>query len=395
MSNHFEVLIIGAGTGGLTVASQLLNAEPDLNVGILDPSDTHYYQPIWTLVGGGVFDREFSAKPQAEVIPDGATWVKEAVSEFQPEKNSVTTSEGNTYTYDFMVVAAGIQLDWDKIDGIKGNLGKNGIVSNYTYESVEKTWENLKDFDGKRLIFTMPSGPIKCAGAPQKIMWLADHWLRKQGKRNNAEILFASAGGAIFGVTKYKRALEALIRQRDIKTLFQNELVAIDADKKVATFKHMETGEETKEEYDMIHVVPPQSAPDFIKNSPLSNDVGWVDVDKHTTQSTKFKNVFSVGDCSSMPNSKTGAAIRKQAPVCVANLLAARRGEELRSQYDGYASCPLVTGYGRLILAEFDYSGQPCESFPFDQAKERYSMYALKAYGLPEMYWNGMLRGHM
>jgi sulfide:quinone oxidoreductase len=142
-------------------------------------------------------------------------------------------------------------------------------------------------------------------------------------------------------------------------------------------------------------VVPPQSAPDFIKKSELADKAGWVEVHKHTLQHARFPNVFSLGDCSSLPCSRTGAAIRKQAPVLVENLLAQRAGHKLVASYDGYASCPLVTGYGKLILAEFDYDGRPQESFPFDQSQERYSMYALKAYGLPEMYWNGMLRGRV
>ena len=395
MATHHDILIVGAGTAGITVAAQLLLKDSSLDIAIIDPSDTHYYQPIWTLVGGGVFDREFSARPQAEVIPSGATWIKDAVKTFAPDKNAITTTSGKDYTYNYLVVAAGLQLDWDKIDGLKGNMGKNGICSNYSYDTVTSTWKTLQNLNGCRAIFTMPPMPIKCAGAPQKIMWLTDHWLRKQGRRDNTEVLFNTTGGAIFGIAKYRAALEKLVEQRDIKTLFEHNLVAVDAAKKEAVFEHMTTKEQQKYAYDMLHVVPPQSSPDFIKKSPLANDAGWVDVHKYTTQHVTYKNVFSLGDCSSLPNSKTGAAIRKQAPVTVENLLAARNNRDLEASYNGYASCPLVTGYGRLILAEFDYDGQPCESFPFNQAQERYSMYALKAYGLPEMYWNGMLKGHV
>lgn len=392
---HHHILIVGAGTAGVTVAAQLLLQDASLDVAIIDPGATHYYQPIWTLVGGGVFERDISARPQADVIPSGATWIKDAVDTFDPTENGLTTASGQRYTYDYLVVAAGIQLDWDKIDGLKGNLGTHGICSNYSYDTVDSTWSALQNLDGQRAIFTMPPMPIKCAGAPQKIMWLADHWLRKQGRRDHTPVLFNSTGGSIFGIAKYREALEKLIKARQVDTLFEHNLVAVDASKQEAIFEHMTSKEHKRLDFGMLHIVPPQSAPDFIAQSPLSNDAGWVDVHKHTTQHVTFKNVFSLGDCSSLPNSKTGAAIRKQAPVTVANLLATRHAHSLKASYDGYASCPLVTGYGRLILAEFDYSGQPCESFPFNQAQERYSMYALKAYGLPEMYWNGMLKGHV
>lgn len=203
------------------------------------------------------------------------------------------------------------------------------------------------------------------------------------------------AAGAIFGVPKYRQALERVVASRDIVTQFQMDLVEIRGDAKEAVFRNMESGEETVERYDMIHVTPHQSAPEFIKTSPLASEAGWVEVDKHTTQHVRYPNVFSLGDCSSLPTSKTGAAVRKEAPVVVTNLLAQRDGNALTGHYDGYASCPLVTGRGKAILAEFGYDGAIMETFPFDQAQERYSMYALKAYGLPKLYWHGMLKGRV
>jgi len=293
------------------------------------------------------------------------------------------------------VVAAGIQLNGGEIEGLEGHMGTQGICSNYSYETVDSTWQTLKRFKGGRAVFTFPSTKIKCAGAPQKIMWLAEHHLERSGQRDGAEIVYASATAGIFGVAKYKRALQKLVDARQIVPHYRHDLVAVRPAEKKAVFRHLDEGTELVLDYDMLHVTPPQSAPDFIRNSPLADADGWVEVDKHTTQHTRYPNIFSLGDCSSLPCSKTGAAIRKEAPVTTENLLSAIAGEELTASYDGYASCPLVTGYGRLILAEFDYSGTPCETFPFDQAKERYSMYALKAYGLPEMYWNGMLRGRV
>ncbi len=395
MSNHFNVVVVGGGTAGLSVAARLRNLETPPSVAIIEPSKVHYYQPIWTLVGAGVFDKEFSERPEGDYIPSGATWIQDKVKGFDPDNKAVQLEKGEPVTYDQLVVAAGIQIDWDKIDGLVDTLGRNGVTSNYSYDTLEYTWDCIRNLKSGKALFTFPATPIKCAGAPQKIMYLAEHHFRRAGVRRNIEVKYGCAGGAIFGVPKYRAALEKIIEERDIKTAFKHNLVSIDGNKKVGTFENLETGDHVEMGFDIIHVTPPQSAPDFIKNSPLANDKGWVDVDKYTTQHVRYPDVFSLGDCSSLPTSKTGAAIRKEAPVTVENLLAHAAKRPLSAKYDGYASCPLVTGYGTVILAEFDYDGKPAETFGFDQAKERYSMYALKAYALPPMYWNAMLQGTM
>ncbi|MFO7563981.1 MAG: FAD/NAD(P)-binding oxidoreductase [Enhygromyxa sp.] len=395
MTRKHEVLIIGGGTAGLSVAARLRKASSAPDVAIIEPSTKHYYQPLWTLVGAGVFAKEVTEREQADYIPAGASWIRDKVASFDPDNNSVTTASGEIIEYEQLVVAAGIQLDWDAIEGLAGNVGKHGIVSNYAYNTVDSTWEAIRKFQGGRALFTFPNTPIKCAGAPQKIMYLAEHAFRRQGVRNKAEIVYAAPGPAIFGVPKYRAALEKVIADRKIETMFRHNLVALKPEARQAVFERVEDGERVTLDYQMIHVTPPQSSPDFIKSSKLANASGWVEVDKHTTQHVRYANVFSLGDCSSLPTSKTGAAIRKQAPVLVENLLGLRAGRPLTASYDGYASCPLITGYGTCILAEFDYDGNPTETFDFDQARERYSMYALKAYALPKIYWNGMLRGRM
>lgn len=392
-NTRHSILVIGGGTGGLAVAARLC-AQPNAPaVTVLEPSSTHDYQPLWTLVGAGVFDRSVTRRAEADYIPPGATWIRDAALDIDPVARTVTTRGGLTLGYEQLVMAPGIQLDWQKIDGLEGNLGKDGICSNYSWDTVDSTWKFLEHFEGGNAVFTFPSTPIKCAGAPQKIMYLADEHLRRRGVRQRSQIIYASAAAGIFGVKKYAAALSRIVERKGIDTRFRHDLVAVRAGKREAVFRHLDTGDEHVIGYDLLHVVPPQSAPDFVKRSPLANAAGWVEVDRSTLQHTRYPDVFALGDASSLPTSRTGAAIRKQAPVLVENLMAYRQGRPLTASYDGYASCPLVTGYGKLILAEFDYDGTPCESFPFDQAQERYSMWALKAYGLPELYWNGMLRG--
>lgn len=391
-----KVLIVGGGTGGITVAARLARAAAGLDITVLEPSEQHYYQPLWTLVGGGAARKEATVRAEADYIPAGVRWVRERAAEFRPERRQVVTDRGEVLAYDALVVAPGIQMDWGKIDGLPAALGRDGVCSNYSYETVDSTWRFIRGLREGRAIFTMPGTPVKCGGAPQKIMWLAEHHFRRAGVRDRVEVVYASAGAKIFAVAKYAQTLARLVVERGVQTRFHHDLIAVRAASREAVFRVSEAGQPAREEvlaYDLLHVTPPMSAPEFIKRSPLADAGGWVDVDKFTLQHRRHPEVFALGDASNLPTSKTGAAIRKQAPVLVANLLAQLAGRELAARYDGYTSCPLVTGYGRLVLAEFDYSGEPAETFPFDQSKERRSMYLLKKYALPQMYWHGMLRG--
>jgi sulfide:quinone oxidoreductase len=392
---HHRIVIVGGGTAGLTVAARLRRRVPDEDIAIIEPSRKHYYQPLWTLVGAGVFPKEASERDEANYIPNGTRWYLDAVEEFRPDENCVLTRDGKRIGYDFLVVAPGLQIDWDKITGLPETIGRDGVCSNYDYRYVDSTWECIRNFPGGNAIFTMPNTPVKCGGAPQKIMYLADDYFRKSGVRDRAQVIYASASSSIFSVAKYAKTLQEVIARKGIETRFQHNLIAIRTHPNEAVFQRLDTGETVTLPFTMIHVTPPMSAPEVVKRSPLANAAGWVEVDKDTLRHIRYPNVFSLGDASSAPTSKTGAAIRKQAPVVVENLVAALRGRSPSRQYDGYTSCPLVTGYGRLVLAEFDYDLNPKETFPFDQAKERRSMYWLKVYGLPAMYWHGMLRGRM
>ena len=391
---HHDIVIVGGGTAGVTVAAQLTKGWFDnTDIAIVEPSDKHYYQPAWTLVGGGTFRKEATERSEASVIPKKATWIQDAVTEFDPEHNRLRTRDGKIVEYDYLVVGAGIQVNWDGIRGLKENIGRHGVCSNYSYETVGYTWDCLHTFKGGTALFTQPRGPIKCGGAPQKICYLAEDHFRRQGTRNDTRVVFAAPGKAIFGVQAYRDTLEKVVERKGIETMFRHNLVEVRGESREAVFEQLDSGERIVVPYDMIHVTPPMAPPDFIARSPLADDAGWVDVDKETLQHVRYANVFGLGDSSNLPTSKTGAAIRKQAPVLVKNLKALMKGNPLTARYNGYTSCPVVTGYGTVVLAEFDYNGTPDESFPFSQAKERRSMWLLKKYGLPLLYWSGMLKG--
>lgn len=396
MKNHYQILVIGGGNAGLSLSAHLLLKNNKLDIGIVEPSDKHYYQPAWTLVGGGVYNIQDTERNEIDYIPKGADWIRDACASFQPESNQVTLQSGSKITYDYLVVCPGIQLDWDKVKGLKETLGKNNVTSNYSFKYAPYTFEVIKNFKGGKALFNNPHTPIKCGGAPHKIMWLAADYFRKNGILDKADIHYYSGGTRLFGVDKYEKTLYKIVERNHIKMHFFERLEEIDGPNKRAKFVGF--GENNKDveswvDFEMFHVTPPQSAPDFIKNSPLANTAGWVDVDKSTLQHNKYKNVFSLGDASSLPTSRTGAAIRKQTPTVANNLLALISGQTMTAAYNGYASCPIVTGYGKLVLAEFDYNNIPMETFPFDQSKERWSMYQLKRQVLPRMYWNMILRG--
>lgn len=394
-THKHQIVIVGGGTAGITVAAQLQRKHQDRNfdIVIIEPSEKHYYQPMWTLVGGGIFPKEKSCRDEKDYIPQNVKWLKEKVVGFHPTDNFIELGSGDKVAYEFLIVCPGIQIDWHKIDGLTDTLGKNGVSSNYSYETVHKTWENIHSLKEGVALFTQPGMPIKCAGAPQKTLYLAEDYFRKNNLRNKVDVQFALAGPRIFGVEKYRNALEHVLERKEINPFYEHNLIAVRGESKEAIFMDLKNQKEVVKKFDMLHAVPPMSSPDFIKQSLIADKEGWVDVDKYTTQHNTFKNIFSLGDASSLPTSRTGAAIRKEAPVLVENLISYMDGKPLNAKYDGYSSCPIVTGYGSLILAEFDYDGNPVETFPFDQAQERYSMYLLKLYGLPLLYWEGMLKG--
>ena len=393
---HFQVLIIGGGNAGISTAAQLLRKKKNLQIAIIEPSEKHYYQPAWTLVGAGIFNIKRTIRDEASVMPKKVTWIKEAASSFEPEKNKVITADGNSYTYDYLVVAPGIQLNWNKVKGLEETIGKNSVTSNYSFQYAPYTYECLKNIKaGDTILFTAPATPTKCGGAPQKVMYLTADYLRRKGLLKDVTIEFVSGGSMLFGVKKYAETLQKMVDKYGITLHFKHDLIEINGEKKLATFRQMDgLGNVTvTKKYDMIHVTPPQSAPDFVTNSPLVDNKGWVDVDKFTLQHSIYKNIFSLGDVTNTPNAKTGAAVRKQVPVLIQNLFASMENKPPEAKYNGYGSCPLTVGYGKLVLAEFGYDNVVMETFPFNQAKPRWTMWLLKVFILPWLYWNKILKG--
>ena len=372
---HHQILIVGGGAAGITVAAQLKRARPSLDVAILEPCSDHYYQPGWTLVGAGVFSFEETRRAEGDLIPAGVHWIRDAVAGYDPVNNRLSTVAGATLSYGVLVVATGLKLCWDKVKGLPEALGHGGVCSNYSKDHAAYTWETIRAFKGGQAgagqagsgqagsgqagagqaVFTCPSMPIKCPGAPQKIAYLAADLFAK--KRLQARVIYATATPGIFGVPTYAAPLREVVARKGIDARYNHVLTEVRA-------------------------ASQEAAPS-----------GFVEVDKFSLQHLRHPNVFSLGDVSGLPNSKTAAAVRGQAPVLVANLLALLDGQSLAAAYDGYSCCPLITGYGTAIMAEFNYDQQPVPSFPLDPTKERWSMWWVKRRLLPSLYWNRMLTG--
>jgi len=433
MSKHHQVLIIGGGTAGIMVASQMLKKNPNADIGLLEPAETHYYQPAWTLVGANTYNYDKTARSMASVMPTGVNWIKEYADKFDPENNKVTTKEGNEFTYDYLVVCPGLRMAPELVEGLTEAMDKGIVCSNYT--NPIHTWETLKKFKGGTALFTMPTTPIKCGGAPQKIMYLAEEHFKRIGVRDKTDIVFAIPGGVIFAVKPIAKTLMTVVDKKDINVRFFHKLVKVDADKKIAwyemakdldaggcvvmsdddaktldkeiqyNYKDVKTsvdGDRFGIHFDMMHLAPPQAAPKFIADSTLSTPEGWLSVNDKTMQHTKYSNIFGLGDSAQLPTAKTGAAIRKQVPVVVANVLTMIKNNVITDKaYNGYSSCPLVTGYGKMVLAEFDYSKDfkpdpKLKNFPLmigDSSKEHWRLWILKKYLLPYLYWNKMMKG--
>lgn len=417
MKNSYQVLIIGGGTAGIMTAAQLLRSNSKLSIAVIEPADTHYYQPAWTLVGAGTYTMDKTAKAMSAVMPKGVDWIKDFAEEINAQQQWVSTKTSGKINYDFLVVAPGLVMAPELIPGLKESLDKGVVCSNYT--DPEHTYHVIKNFKGGNALFTQPTTPIKCGGAPQKIAYLAADNFRKRGISNQSKVIFATPGSVIFGVPEIKRTLMHVIDRYGMyfKPFYAPQ--SIDAENQVVTFKSVhpeenqcvvnennELGEEMhgdmtiKIPFDMLHIAPPQQAPEFIRKTDLVNEAGWLDVDINSLQHKKYHNVFGLGDVAALPTAKTGAAIRKQVPVVVENIQALLDLKQvLNKNYKGYSSCPLVTGYGKMTLAEFDYEGNFTpdpklkQMLIKDSSKEHRRLYLLKKYGLPYLYWNKMLKG--
>ncbi|ESO09357.1 hypothetical protein HELRODRAFT_73394 [Helobdella robusta] len=390
----FKLLIVGGGTGGSAIAgtfAKMLNKD----IGVIEPSADHYYQSMFTLVGGGLKTFDQTSRHTKDILNNYCSWIQDKAVTFDPSNNLVITKKGDKIKYDFLLLALGLQLNYDAVKGLQEAIdGDANVCSIYSPKYVQKVLPAVKSLKEGVALYTFPSTPVKCAGAAQKICYLSEERLFKNSLRDKVIFKYYTALPVIFPVPRYAEALDKYAEGRLIDVKKNRNLVEVRGDKKEAVFKIV--GEEDKYEvvkYSLLHVAPPMSTPSELWNTPLVDQANFVSVNPDTLQHTKYKNVFALGDCTSAPTSKTAAACASQIGVVSKNLKAAIMGQELKGKYDGYTSCPLTVSSSKVILAEFGYDGKILETFPFDQRVPRYSMFLLKVHLMPIIYWKLMVKG--
>lgn len=404
VKTNARIVIVGAGAGGMTAAAKLNKWLDGAKITLIEPRETHLYQPGWVFVGSGVKPKEYTTDHRnADLIPDGVDWVKDHVAAFEPEHNRVITVTGEKLEYDYLIVATGLQLNYDHIDGLSPELlGKNGLVSVYAGpRQAEAMWTEMQTFvsQGGQGIFTLTNTPLKCAGAPLKMAFLTWHRMQESGKLGQASFTFNSGIDKLFGVKPINDLAAGLFKDKGFEVNYNHVLKAVDAQRKQATFATAE-GDKTVA-YNFLHVVPPMSAPDVVKNSPLAWQEspyaagGWVEVDQHKLQHKRFDNVFAIGDVAGVPIGKTAASVKFQSAVACENLVSLIEGKAMAESYNGYTSCPLVTGLGEAALVEFDYSLELTPTFPLvDQSEPRWMWWAFDLYAIKPYYFQ-MLKGRI
>ncbi len=395
-TQRYDVLVVGGGAAGCAVTASLLKRDPHLRIAVVEPREQHYYQPGWTLVGAGIFDRAQTERPMGQCIPRAAQWIRSAVAAFEPDQQRVVLEDGNRLGYRTLVVCPGLSLNWDAVEGLKETLGKNGVTSNYKFELAPYTWQLVQNLRRGRALFTQPPMPIKCAGAPQKAMYLSCDWWLKQGVLSDIDVEFCSSGAVLFGVPTFVPPLMTYVERYGAQLSFNTTLTKVDGPAHKAWFKQVDAegnSQVIEKSFDFLHAVPHQQAPGFVSQSPLANADGWVEADHETLRHPRYGNIFSLGDVCAAPNAKTAAAVRKQAPVVAENVIAVLAGKGPRALYDGYGSCPLTVERGKVILAEFGYGGKLLPTFPLDPAVPRRLAWDLKVKMMPGIYFDMMLRG--
>ncbi|GAB3541482.1 FAD/NAD(P)-binding oxidoreductase [Arthrobacter tecti] len=393
-SPHHQVLIIGGGNAGISLAARLKRYRVR-GIAVVDPSEQHLYQPFFSHIAGGTAKAESAVRQQESVIPKGVTWLRDAATGIDPDTKTVALSSGRFITYEHLVICPGIQKNWDGIPGLQDALDSAHGASNYSLDLAVKAWRLLSGLRSGTAVFTMPDGPITCGGAAQKPMYLACDYWRSQGVLQDIRVVLAVPTPTVYGVEIVDEELNRKITEYGIELRCSTELESVDAGARTATLRNNVDGSSKQLQYDVLHAAPPQSAPGWIRDTGLADDNGFVAVDSSTLQHVTHSTVWSLGDAAGTANSKSGAALRQQTKVVAKNLKAVLDGHSPTQQYNGYGACPFTVSRSTVVLAEFDGARTLKPTVPGWKglAKERRLTWLVERYGFIRLYWYGILKG--
>lgn len=394
MDKHYEVLVIGGGNAGISLAARLLR-KSKLDVALIEPRSEHYFQPLFSHVAAGVAGMGEAVRSQESVMPAGARWIKDRVVDILPDEDTVVISSDERLYYKQLVVCPGLQLDFDTVPGLVEAMDGVHGSSDYDPKMVTGTWDLVRNLRSGTAVFTQPPGEAKCAGAAQKIAYMACDYWRERGVLQNIDVHLVVASPTVFGMPEVDGELNRKIAEYGITLHTGTTLQSVDAPNQAITLLGPQG--EHRLAYEFLHVVPPQSAPDWLKSTslPATGDTGgFVEVDGKTLRHLRYPNVWSLGDAAGTANSKSGGALRKQTKVVAQNLLSVTKGEDPSQHYDGYSECPFTLTRGTAFFAEFDEQYKPMKSFPVLQmAKERRWQWIVDRWIFPQIYWHLILKG--
>lgn len=392
-----KIVVAGGGSASSVFVGHLLRTgkvDP-ASVLVVEPSALNFYQPGFTMVGGGLLgDMSDPKNPNMNIIKHQTRdmfhpqveILHQSVKSFNPANNQIITSEDKAISYEHLIVALGIQLNYESIPGLVESLDDPScpVGSIYRFDYAVKMNKIINSFKGGKAVFHIPPQPIKCAGAPQKVMYLAKDAFVKNNIQNYT-IDYYMAQPAIFSVPKYSNSLTGIANGKGIQLHYEHVLTKVDKSTRTATFKNKE-GKEITQEFDLLHVPPPQKAPAVLKSSEIVDASGFVTIDKDSLRHTKYPNIWAVGDCTNLPTSKTLAAGISQSSVLTHNLLQSLENKQPTAKYTGYTSCPIFVGQNKLMLCEFKYAAQVSETFSYRQEVPSRLYYMIKRFFFPYVY---------
>ena len=413
-----NIVIVGGGTGGMIASARVRRAAPNANITLIAPNSMHIYQPGQVFVAAGLYMQTDIRAKTSQLLEDNIKWIQDEVTVFEPDKNFVQTAKHGKIGYDYLIVALGIEYNYEAIDGLSSDdIGQNGIASIYLNDmkkGVSKAgittniWMHSIQEDALqksvKVLYTQPDTPIKGVGADLDILFLSNDYFKGNGGSksgdvsNNIQNIFATPNSSLFPFKEFDNVIQKRVKKAgNIVPLFGHKLIAIDTQKKSAIFKDR-TGKEVQKSYDYIHITPPMQAPKVFSDSPLAYKdgkyKGYMDINPKTLQHNRYKNVFGIGDILGIPLAKTGGSAQVQAVVIQDNLVAAIENKKFPQEYNGYTVSPVKLKYGQVLLAEFN-SKKTLPTFWLNPYKPRWIWWELDLHFMRYAYFSLMMRGMM